>query len=253
MSFIRCLAFAAAIGSAASSRAAFFVAHDTAAGTNQGHVTLLYDHGDHFHRIGVFGGAIGQVPEASAGGPLKLAAGTGSLAGRYVSTPYLGDLADPTAPYSNTSMTSIWALSGGQPGSAQAVLFNSSGGRYQGSLAGTSLALELIAISAGLNLADAAGAGTLNSPGSRIALGAGDGFGTFLPRFFTDAGVAAGSSYSASFKLVDLNGVAQESGQFRYVFQAVPEPSSFALAGLGLGAFALVGRRRRGATAPIRG
>lgn len=228
----------------------YYVGLDTAAGTNQGHLTFLRAHGDHFHRLGVFGGLEGRIPESYIGGELLLSQGTGQFAGRYVSGEYQieGDL---PSEYSDLEIRPISTLAGFADGTPEATLL-SGGLRYLGSLGGASLALELVSISSGLHVADQAGNEILSSAGDRHVLGAAGSFAAFTPLFFTDPASAPGASYSATFRLVDVNGIVPQSGTFRYEFRSVLEPASLATMGLGLGTLGLIASgRRKGQSSPV--
>ena len=215
------------------------------AGTNAGHLTFLMAHGNHFHRLGVNGGATGSIPEASAGGPLKLTE-LGNQTGKYVS----GTYHDGTTPseYGDLEIRSFSTLLGHPDSSAESILANSSSGRYQGSLSGINLALEVVSIDAGLSVIDSLG-NTLLSIGDRYTLGVTDSFSPFVPIFAAEISNAIGTSLSATFRLIDLNAAdpsLTQSGNFTYNFRtaAVPEPATLVMSSLGLAGLLVVNRRR---------
>lgn len=219
---------------------------------NYNRLTFLFAHREddpttnHFHGIGAYSysGSVknptidstntnNRIPETYTGQPpLTLLPGTGIYSDRLISTATKEE-------YSNLKIQSVASLKT-SPQPADQYLFNSSDGRWQPSLKGATIGLQLASISNGLNIADSAGANILKSVGDTYTIGSGDNF-SFSPTFWTDATAPLGT-YSATFKLVDLGTgnnrtPFQESGTFNVDFRvkAVPEPSntvSFSLAGL---------------------
>ncbi|WP_414575129.1 all3515 family Zur-repressed PEP-CTERM protein [Anabaena sp. CCY 9402-a] len=187
---------------------------------------------NHFHGIGTYSylGAVdspsinstsanNRIPETYTGiPPLKLLPGTGIYSGRLISS-------DTHEEYSNLNIQSITSLAGALEADDQ-YLFNSSGGRWQSSLTGATIGLQLLEISSGLNIANEAGENILNSLGDIYTLGGGDDF-SFTPTFWTQKTATPGT-YSATFKLVDLSDNYLESGTFSLDFRVekVPEPST---------------------------
>lgn len=207
---------------------------------NAGRLTMLLNHGDHFHGIGAYSysGPVAapvvnptsgnnRIPEpSSAEAPLPLTAGAGSYSGKLVNKPGPSE-------YSHIDFGSIDELAGFTPGSPEDVLLNSSAGRWSSSISGAVIALELLSITPGLTV----GTGTtldIFSSGSPYVIGSGDNV-DFTPVFWTD-GAAALGSYSVTMRLVDLrasDGLAP-SGEFSFDFAAVPEPANMALMCAGL-------------------
>ncbi|MGE3536622.1 MAG: all3515 family Zur-repressed PEP-CTERM protein [Candidatus Tectimicrobiota bacterium] len=235
------------------------------ANPNAQRLTYLFAHPDpanpstnHFHAIGAYSytgpassptilssNSNNRIPETFTGQPpLPLVAGTGNQAGHLVSQ------AIPGLEYSDLTIASIQALAGFAPNTPEWFLFNSSGGRWISPLTEAEIALELVAISPGLQLADSTGSVLLSQPGERYSLGAGDTL-AFTPVFVVEAATAsAGSTYSATLRLVDVSTASGhvpflESGTFNLDFVATPEPSTLALLSLGCGALAWLARRRR--------
>ncbi len=226
---------------------------------NAGRLTFLLGHGDHYHGIGTYSysgsaasptvnstNANNTIPELFTGLPgLNLTLGSGVYAGRYVSG--LGtDVQD--LEYGDLGMLATTALAvTGDP--EDSVLFNSSGGRWNGSLGIQQIGLELVSLSAGLGIGDVLG-NTLfgGGVGSIETIGIGDSL-AFDPVFFTTlTGVA---SYAATFRLLDLGtagggaAVFGDSGTFTLAFQVVPEPGTALLMGIGLAGLASVRRTER--------
>ncbi|MDX2035280.1 MAG: all3515 family Zur-repressed PEP-CTERM protein [Isosphaeraceae bacterium] len=225
--------------------ATYYIGRDSRNNANGTAVTFLLAHGDHFHRLGPANGAPGRIPEPFVGGALFLFPGTGAFADRHVSKTYHLDDGGQSE-YSNLEVRPISSLLGFGPDAPETILIN--GGRhYLGDLAGTNLAFELVAISDGLNVADGAtGTEIVPNVGDRHVIGAGDSFAPFTPMFYTDAFPQGGTRYSATFRLVDLNGLVPSSGTFTYELQTAPEPGTLASAALGLaGAGFAIARRRR--------
>jgi hypothetical protein len=232
------------------------------ANPNYGRLTVLFDHGNHFHGIGAYSytgsaaapavngtNANNRIPELSSRisplpGTLALTEGEGDFAGKQVS----GVLDDsvPHHDYSYLGFASIQSLSGHDAGSAESVLLNSSNGRWNALLDDTQVALKLEYITPGLNVA-ANGDFNVFAGGNLYALGAGNSL-SFNPVFWTDAGAAAGT-YSVQFSLVNLgtNLAIRDSGTFHYDFAVaapVPEPEGWAMLLGGLFMVGLVAMRR---------
>jgi hypothetical protein len=125
--------------------------------------------------------------------------------------------------YSNIRLQSVQLLSEFASDTPEGILFSSSNGRWKAPLTGAVLALELVAISRGLFVADECGQQILTKPGDTYALGDGDRF-SFTPYFVTRLRAPAGR-YSATFKLVDVGTGErrlEESGTFRFDCMVAP-------------------------------
>ncbi|BAZ26967.1 hypothetical protein NIES4073_78810 [Kalymmatonema gypsitolerans NIES-4073] len=152
--------------------------------------------------------------------------------------------------YSNLNVQPVRSLQNSTEPENQ-YLFNSSNSRWQGSLEGATIGLQLVSLSNGLNIADQSGSNLFNSVGDIYTIGSGDDF-SFTPTFWTDAATPQGN-YSATFKLIDL-GTANnrtllgESGTFSFDFQVkpIPEPTTtIGLGVVGLLAFSLFRHKKR--------
>jgi hypothetical protein len=103
------------------------------------------------------------------------------------------------------------------------------------------IALQLVSITEGLNVANDDGVNLFDKPGDTYTIGQGDEF-AFLPTFWVDQS-APKQKYSATFKLLDVSNGNRfaESGTFNLDFEPVPEPSFV----LGLGLMGLLGLMRK--------
>ena len=222
---------------------------------NHGRLTFLFAHPNettpstsHYHSIGAwsYSGPAGnpvvnttntnnRIPEILSGqAPLPLVPGQGAQAGRWVNQ------AVPGLEYSNLRMASTQSLSQAAVGTTEHYLFNSSGGRWTGSLNDVSLALELVSLTPGLQVADQTGAPIFSAIGQTYKLGEGNPF-SFTPSFYTNDNTR--SRYSAAFRVVDLNGTLRDSGTFHMDFAPVPLPAAAWLMASALTGLAVLKRR----------
>lgn len=233
---------------------------------------------NHFHRIGAYSyvgspatptvglSANNRVPEPyQADDGLALLPGSGVFAGKLVSgigpaarpgdhiEQEYGDLAirpmdalfpfdglshpDPTIEDPNPTVTGAK-----HPGN---YLLNASGGVYKNSMASVRVGMELTDLTPGLAITDASGAPIWSAIGDVVTLGESATW-VLNPVFVVEDSTALGSSFRATFKLVDLSTTPLygESAPFSMDFVAAPEPTAAALAALAsmLGG----GLRRRG-------
>jgi hypothetical protein len=267
----RSLLWAAAIVSGPSlaqgAIASYYVGVDTlqniASGTYAGlpnpnyqRLTFLYAHSfearpgiNHYHSKGtqiytgpnlgagtaVTTSASNFVPEG-ANPPLVLSVANGGLYdNKLISAPIAGNA------FSFLTLEDTGKLSGFAAGTGEHFMFNSSSGRWTGSLVGADVHLQLVSLSAGLNVGSSAALNLFVNPGDELHLE--DSF-SFTPVFWTDADAAVGT-YTATFKLTDERGVGAlgDSGNFEYRFQVIPEPSSIAV--LSVAGIAFGFRRKR--------
>lgn len=226
---------------------------------NAGRLSFLYAHvfpdtptNNHYHGIGVWSysgpvasptvtptNANNRIPELYTGlGALTLHPGAGAFAGRFVSG--IDDGSTAFEEYGRLTIRPVDILSGFAPGTPEAILFNSSSGRYASALAGTPVALRLVEISDGLSVSDEAGNVLLDDAGEQIALGV-TGDWSFTPVFSVDGSAAPNRAYAASFQLIG-GGAALEGGTFHFDLRVVPEPGTGVLLA---GTAALALRRRR--------
>lgn len=227
---------------------------------NFGRLTFLFAHPNettpantHYHGIGAWSysgsaasptvnatNANNRIPETFSGQePLPLFPGQGAQAGKWVSR------AVPGLEYSDLQWESTQSLSSASPGTLEHFLFTSSGGRWDEPLDNTNLALELVDVTPGLQVADESGTPILSTIGETYGLGDGNLL-SFRPGFFTMDDTE--ERYSAAFRLIDLNGTLQNSGTFHIDFAPVPLPAAAWLFGSGVIGLAGLARRKMAAS-----
>ncbi len=212
---------------------------------NYGRLTLLYAHpypygefaNNHYHGIGAYTltgdaaspvvnhtSAGNRIPEVYTELPgVALVRDTNAVwAGKLISRRHVEH-------YSDFRLRSVHSLSQFGEGSSELAMFRSSAGTRTNLMPGAVIALELVSKSAGLGIASAQGAAILANPGDRQVIGEGDDFNfEFLPVFWVEAAAAPGT-YSAEFRLVDVNTEGGRtpmpaSGRFSFDFRVPGTP-----------------------------
>jgi len=198
---------------------------------NEGRLTFLYNHGDHYHGLGTYRytgpaatpvledtSANNRVPEGyTMQEPLTLLPGSGVYAGRNTTG------AQPGVNYSDLEMRNVHSLSG-----VDNILYNSSSMRWNGAFDEADVHLKLLSVSSPeLNVGSPADPFAL-SVGGDVHLGEGDEMFSFTPVLWVDQAAPAGH-YWAEFQLIDVSGNYGNSGRFFIDVQQIPEPGSMAL------------------------
>ncbi|MBA2658099.1 MAG: PEP-CTERM sorting domain-containing protein [Nitrosospira sp.] len=220
---------------------------------NADRLTLLLDHGNHFHGIGAYSyigpvatpivlptNANNRIPEISSNEtPLSLSAGSGLYAGTLRS-------AVGGSEYSHLGIASIQSLAGHPAGGMVDVLFQSSSNRWSGPLNNVDIGIKLVESTPGLHVGTEA-VKDIYGTGDVFNLGAGNNF-EFKPIYWVDASAPAGV-YSATFELLNtgIGSSIKDSGTFHFDFAVspVPEPSTYAMLVAGLLVMTWTARRRQ--------
>lgn len=223
-------------------RLTFLYAHQYLGVTERPGQTPLTLFNNHYHSIGIYTytgpsnapvmvptNANFRIPEASTGQlPLTLVAATNGLfAGKVVNQKTVENYSDPRLRSVQDILPHITATATNQfgYGSAEHVMFYSSGGRWTNTLDGVVVAMELVQKSPELHVGTASQLEALVNPGDRVTLGNGNSF-EFTPVVWAEPNTAPGS-YELKFKLVDVSGGPSpmlESGIVTFWYRVVPEP-----------------------------
>jgi len=219
------------------------------ANPNYGRLTFLYNHDNHYHGLGTYSytgtaqapvandtNANNRSPEISSlQAPLPLSMGSGSLYGDKLVNKISG------LEYSDMRFLSVDSLAAAPAGSPEAILFNSSNGRWNQSIAGSQVQLELVSATPGLYIGDSNNLNLFQSS-NLYNLGAGEAI-DFTPVFWTAINAPLGK-YSAEFRLIGSNGL-NDSGRFSIDVAPVPLPTAVWLFGSGLMAFLGMSKRKK--------
>ena len=217
---------------------------------NFNRLTFLYPHSfattvgnNHYHGIStyVYVGPAGsptivntntggwRIPEVYTGqAPLTLVASTNGLyAGKFISATTLEHYSTIRIKSVHTLTTNITAgpvTNYYGYGSGEWHMFNSSGGLRTQSMAGATIALELVSLTPGLHLGNATTTDLATNAGDRVTLGGGNNF-IWNPVLWTETNAAPGT-YEFKFKLVDTAGSGPlDSGVATIQFRVISGPA----------------------------
>lgn len=199
------------------------------ANPNLGKSTLLLQHVNHYHGMGVHSysgdkaaptimdtSANNRIPEISSlEAPLALTLGKDLYADKLVSN-------RSESIYSNLSFQFVDALSGKATGSVEDVLFNSSSKRWNTLMKDASIGLQLISATPGLSIGDDKSTEVL-TVGKTLG---GDFLNNRFKPVFWVAKDAPVKTYTAEFRLVDLKDPTKNGGRFYFDFTNAPEPAA---------------------------
>ncbi|MGY6277247.1 all3515 family Zur-repressed PEP-CTERM protein [Methylomonas sp. MgM2] len=196
---------------------------------NAGNLTLLFNHGNHYHGIGTYSytgpaasptvndtNGNNRIPEISSlEAPLSLTLGSSILYGDKLTSQ------NNPSEYGHLTFARVDALTGHEAGSEEQILFNSSADRWSNLLGDTSIGLQLLSSTPGLFVGDEQN-DNLFANGDTISL---DSYldDEFAPIFWTAANALPGT-YSAEFRLIGLNDANINSGRFYFDFSPVSVP-----------------------------
>jgi hypothetical protein len=219
---------------------------------NSNRLTLLLDHGNHFHGIGTYSytGPVtapavlststnNRIPEISSGeAPLPLTQGSGFYADTLRT-----DVG--SSEYGYLGIASIQSLASHPSGSMEDILFQSSSNRWSGQLNDVEIGLRLVESTPGLHIGTET-TKDIYATGDIFMLGAGNDF-EFKPVYWVDSAVPSGA-YSATFELLNIaaGSPVMNSGTFHFDFAVspIPEPHTYAMFFAGLLMLISVARRR---------
>ncbi len=175
-----------------------------------------------------------ELPEKGKAPALSLTRGTGVFNNKMVS----GKTEDNM--YSDLKIRPLAHLQEDFGDPFVDAIYNAGNGRWNDLLGeNAAIAIELVAVSDGLGIANAQGQDLFNNIGDTYQIGQGDNL-SFLPVLYAAPSMVA-HNYSATLRFVDLNNNWLPSGTFSVNVQttAVPEPLTImgSMAALGFSAF----------------
>lgn len=231
---------------------------------NYQRLSLLFPHQhqpveiSHFHALGIYSytgnvdnptilstSTNNQLPETRFDlPPIPLFPGSGVFAGQKISQQTDDYI------YSDLKIRPVAHLTEDLSEPYVNAIYNTGNGRWKGLFGEeATIALQLVSITPGLNVANSQGVNLFNAVNDTYTIGNGDYF-SFTPIFSVDDNAPL-ATYSATFRFLDVNTTnnrtpLQSSGTFTLNFQqaTIPEPST--VLGIGIfGAIAFLTRRRQ--------
>ncbi len=231
---------------------------------NYQRISLLFPHQhqpveiSHFHALGIYSytGAAdnptilststnNQLPETRFNlPPIPLFPGSGVFAGQKISQKTDSHI------YSDLKIRPVAHLTEDISNPYVNAIYNTGNGRWNSLLGDeATIALQLVSITPGLNVANSEGVNLFNAVDDTYTIGNGDYF-SFTPVFSVDNNAPL-ATYSATFRFLDVNTnnnriPLQSSGTFTLNFQQATIPESSSVLGIGIfGAIAFLTRRRQ--------